>query len=290
MATSREAVATLYGKIAEAEELRLHTHPIEREVTLRSIRHGMHPRGTNENNSSKRIADIGGGPGKLAFALADDGYKVDLIDLSRDLIRLAQDEQDRRAAAGSTALLSSIGVGNALDESGLAKNSYDAVLLLGPLYHLLDESERKQAVEKVVTLAKPREGLVFCAFVSKEAHLRDLVTKDPARLVNQKEFYTAYLASGRYERVNETMGTKAQSFHTNSSQVRHFFQLHFSDTLELISLRSTEGILGGSLDSKLIDADPQVVQAWADLMFEEYSEEERHLGCADHLLAVLRRK
>lgn len=59
---------------------------------------------------------------------------------------------------------------------------------------------------------------------------------------------------------------------------------------ELISLRSTEGILGGGLDSKLIDADSEVVEAWVDLMFEQYSEKEEYLGCADHLLAVLRKK
>ncbi|KXJ86958.1 S-adenosyl-L-methionine-dependent methyltransferase [Microdochium bolleyi] len=287
MTTSRDAVATLYGKIAEYEDLRLATHPMEREVTLRTIRHGLSGDGSV---ASKRIADIGGGPGKLAFALADEGHEVDLIDLSPDLIQLAQDEQDRRATVSGKQQLTSIGVGNALDDSGLDKDSYDAVLLLGPLYHLLDEAERVQAVQNALQLAKSQGGLVFCAFVGIEAHLRDLVSRDPARLLKEKEFYDAYLASGRYERVNEAAGTTAQSFHTNSSHVRLFFQQHFSGTLELIGLRSTEGILGGGLDKALIDADPAVVKTWADLMFENYSEQERHLGCADHLLAVLRRK
>lgn len=55
-------------------------------------------------------------------------------------------------------------------------------------------------------------------------------------------------------------------------------------------MRSAEGILGGGLDAKLEDAGPQVVQAWANLMYDEYSTREEFLGCADHLIAVLRRK
>ncbi|TLD08962.1 uncharacterized protein PgNI_07829 [Pyricularia grisea] len=150
-------------------------------------------------------------------------------------------------------------------------------LLLGPLYHLLNELERKQAVENAVELAKPKCGLVFCAFVSREAHLRDLVTREPDRLVKQKDFYAAYFKTGRYEKLNEANVATSQSFHTNSDEIRHFFHKHFSNTLEMISLRSTEGILGGGLDKALIDADADVVQSWADLMFKEYSEMEMHL-------------
>lgn len=193
MPTSRQAVANLYGKIADYENTRLATHPMERELTLRAIREAL---ATSETTHAerKRIADVGGGPGKVAFALADEGHHVDLIDLSPDLIRLAGAEQDRRAASGENpGLLASIGVGDALDRIPLASDSYDAVLLLGPLYHLLEEPERKEAVENALRLAKPQGGLIFCAFVSKEAHLRDLVMRDPARLVNQKEFYAKYV-------------------------------------------------------------------------------------------------
>ncbi|KAI6484772.1 hypothetical protein MCOR13_009891 [Pyricularia oryzae] len=259
MATSREAVAKIYGQIAELENNRLATHPMEREITLRAIRHGLSTVASS-GSSSKLIVEIGGGPGKLAFALADEGHTVDLIDLSPDLIRLAQAEQDRRIAAEREPLLRSIGTGNALDGNAFDKDVYDAVLLLGPLYHLLDELERKQAVENALELANPKCGSVFCAFVSREAHLRDLVTREPERLVKQKNFYTAYLATGRYERFNE------------ANEANH------------------KGILGGGLDTALIDADAEVVRSWADLMLEKYSENEVHLGCADHLLAVLRRK
>jgi SAM-dependent methyltransferase len=193
MPTSRSAVANLYGKIADYENNRLATHPMEREITLRAISQAL---ATSEISPAerKRIADVGGGPGKIAFALADQGHHVDLIDLSPDLIRLAQVEQDQRGASDENqSLLASISVGDALDKIPLTNDSYDAVLLLGPLYHLMEETERKQAVENALRLAKPRGGLIFCAFISKEAHLRDIAMRDPARLLRQKDFYTKYV-------------------------------------------------------------------------------------------------
>ena len=83
---------------------------------------------------------------------------------------------------------------------------------------------------------------------------------------------------------------EVQSFHTRSRDIRSFFARHFTDAVDFIELRSTEGILGGGLDAKLVDAGNEIMHAWADLLFAEYSKNEEHLGCADHLLAVIRRK
>ncbi|OAA62592.1 hypothetical protein SPI_04132 [Niveomyces insectorum RCEF 264] len=82
MPTSSENVAALYGKIAARESTRLATHAMEREITLRTIHKLLRSNETTGSSSSssssssppKRIADIGGGPGKVAFALADAGH------------------------------------------------------------------------------------------------------------------------------------------------------------------------------------------------------------------------
>ena len=81
-----------------------------------------------------------------------------------------------------------------------------------------------------------------------------------------------------------------QSFHTRSGDTRDILVRNFSYLAELIELRSAEGILGGGLDAKLAEASDEVVQAWADLLFDNYSGNTEHVGCADHLLAVLRKR
>lgn len=188
MATNIESVAKLYDIIDVNEDTRLATHPMERELTRRALRHYL-------GAATRHVADIGGGPGRIAFPLADDGYAADLVDLSPAMVRLAQKEQDaRRAAPGGKPLLQSITVGNALVQSShLPEGSYDAVLLLGPLYHLINEDERIKAVENALLLAKPT-GLIFVAFVSVAAHLRDIAIRDPKKLVNEREFYSEYVS------------------------------------------------------------------------------------------------
>lgn len=80
-----------------------------------------------------------------------------------------------------------------------------------------------------------------------------------------------------------------QSFHAHSRDIRPFIERSFSGAVELVDLRSVEGILGGGLDIALASASEDIVQAWAEVMFERYSADKEYLRCADHLVAVLKR-
>ncbi|UKZ84048.1 hypothetical protein TrVFT333_011864 [Trichoderma virens FT-333] len=213
MPTPATDIANLYNILGSNELSRLDTHPVELLVTLRTITEAIPP-------AAQRIADVGGGPGKYAFALADQGHLVDLVDLSPGLIQLAQAEQDKRKATGKENLLQSLSVGNALDPTILHHGTYDAVLLLGPLYHLVEKSERVNAVANAVRLAKPN-GVLFVAFVSIAAHLRDIAIREPGRLIADKEFYAKYLQDGRYEKFKPGVGN-AHSFHTQVGDVKSF--------------------------------------------------------------------
>ena len=82
------------------------------------------------------IYDVGGAAGVYAFPLAERGYTVHLTD-PVDLHL----EQARSRAASSGVSLASINPGNALLLSAPSLTA-DAILLFGPLYHLVDESER----------------------------------------------------------------------------------------------------------------------------------------------------
>lgn len=183
-ATQTDNVAKLYTTIGVHEQNRLPSHPMEREITLLTIKKYL--------PSAAKVADIGGGPGVLSFALADQGHTVDLRDLTPELIRLAQGTQDERKANGKP-VLQSLGVNNALEKSGLEEERYDGVLLLGPLYHLMQEDERVTAVKNALGLLK-EGGVLFVAFITVAAHLRDVAIRDASRIVQNKEFYTQYVS------------------------------------------------------------------------------------------------
>lgn len=110
--------------------------------------------------TSGTILDLGGGAGAYSFPLVDEGYNVYLSDLSEDLINQAKIQNEER----SNAKLSSCDVVNAINLDIYQDNQFDAVLLFGPLYHLLEESERRQCLTEINRVLKPG-GMVFASFI-----------------------------------------------------------------------------------------------------------------------------
>ncbi len=105
-----------------------------------------------------KILDLGGGAGAYSFPLAAEGYKVTLADLSEELIRQAEEQNEQ------TDYPVTCNVVNAVDLSQYHDREFDAVLLMGPLYHLLEKSERDQCIAEVNRVLKPG-GIVFATFL-----------------------------------------------------------------------------------------------------------------------------
>ena len=124
------------------------------------------------------VADIGGGPGRYAIWLAERAYRVHLID------PVPLHVEQARAAVGSrpVAALASAEVGDAR-ALRLPDASADAVLLLGPLYHLPERADRVQALTEARRVCR-RGGVVIAAAISRFAStldgLRGGYLEDPA--------------------------------------------------------------------------------------------------------------
>jgi SAM-dependent methyltransferase len=108
--------------------------------------------------ASAIIADIGGGPGRYALWLAELGYTVE----HRDLVPLHVEQLQ-----GSSGSIVHTEVGDARDLN-LPDSSVDAVVLLGPLYHLRERAHRVQALREARRIVRPG-GPVFAAVISRWA-------------------------------------------------------------------------------------------------------------------------
>jgi ubiquinone/menaquinone biosynthesis C-methylase UbiE len=124
-----------------------------------------------------RILDVGGGPGVYATWLLEQGCDVDLVDPVPKHI-----EQATQAFAP----LPSHGTAQLGDARNLAfpDDTYDAVLLLGPLYHLTDRHDRISALKEAQRVVRPG-GFVFVAAISRFASLLDGFSRE---LVRDPEF------------------------------------------------------------------------------------------------------
>ncbi|GAA1534682.1 ubiquinone/menaquinone biosynthesis C-methylase UbiE [Microbacterium ginsengiterrae] len=106
---------------------------------------------------SSRVLDVGGATGVHARWLAADGHSVTLIDpVPEQVAAAATHIPDARAL-----------VGDARDLQ-VEDGSVDAVLLLGPLYHLQDRADRRRAWREAYRVLVPG-GLVFGAGISRAA-------------------------------------------------------------------------------------------------------------------------
>lgn len=108
------------------------------------------------------VLDIGGGPGHYATRLAALRYDVHLLDAVPLHV-----EQARRSSEASLRPLASARVGDAralpFDDA-----SADVVLLMGPLYHLLERADRLDALRESRRVVRPG-GLVVVSAVSRFA-------------------------------------------------------------------------------------------------------------------------
>jgi diguanylate cyclase (GGDEF)-like protein len=168
-----------------------------------------------------RVLDVGGGTGVYAQWLAAAGYEVHLID--------AVPEHVWEALAESSAFTAAIGDARSLDQPD---DSADAVLLLGPLYHLLDREDRLQALREARRVLRPG-GILAAAVVSRHSALLAFASRgelDSAR----RDLALATLAHGRHD---PTLSFTTAFFHTPEETVAELQQTGFRD----VRVRAIEG-------------------------------------------------
>ena len=113
-----------------------------------------------------RLLDVGGGTGAYAAALARRGYRVHLVDPVELHVR-----QARQVAGSDPAATFTAAAGDAR-ELAEPDRSQDAVLLFGPLYHLTEVADRRQAVSEARRVLRPG-GRLLAAAVCRFASLLD---------------------------------------------------------------------------------------------------------------------
>jgi SAM-dependent methyltransferase len=113
------------------------------------------------------VLDVGGGTGVYASALCTWGYAVDLIDPVAHHVERARELA--RAGDVSEVPTASLGDARALDAGD---GQYDALLMLGPLYHLTERGDRDRAWSEACRVVVPG-GVVIAGAISRFASLLD---------------------------------------------------------------------------------------------------------------------
>jgi ubiquinone/menaquinone biosynthesis C-methylase UbiE len=148
-----------YQQVEEASRLRTGWFQLEFARTQDLIQRYLPP-------SPAVVLDVGGGSGIYSHWLGGLGYEVHLIDPVPKHI-----DQARSLSAQKAKQIKSARVGDArhLEQPD---HSADVVLMLGPLYHLIDRSDRLASLREAHRVLRPA-GPLFAAGISRFASLFD---------------------------------------------------------------------------------------------------------------------
>ncbi|MFL5464527.1 MAG: class I SAM-dependent methyltransferase [Gemmatimonadaceae bacterium] len=161
------AIKAYYDQSPEESRLELGPFQLE-EVRTRELilRHAPEPPAV--------VLDVGGAAGAYAFWLAECGYDVRLFDASTRLVEVA-----RRRNADAIVKLAECSVADARALPN-ADESAAMVLLLGPLYHLVDEQDRKAALSEAMRVLR-RGGVLIAAAIARSASALDGLSREVLR-------------------------------------------------------------------------------------------------------------
>lgn len=158
------AIRAYYDRAPEESRLEVGAFRLEEARTRELIaRHALAP--------PAAVLDIGGAAGAYAFWLAELGYEVRLLDAVPRLVAIARARNEQAAHPLASC---AVGDARAVPESN---ESADVVLLLGPLYHLIDAQDRKRALTEAARVLRPN-GVLIAAGISRWASALDGLSRN----------------------------------------------------------------------------------------------------------------
>lgn len=217
------------------------------------------------------VIDVGGGPGVHAAWLADEGYEVHLIDPVPRHVASARVRPEPIAGV----------VEGDARSLPYPENSYDAALLLGPLYHLIDRPDRMEALAEAHRVVRPG-GPILGAAISRFASSIDGLNRG---FIDDPEF-GAIVARDLVDGVHLNPSGNPQYFTTAYFHHADELRQEFHEAgFERVDVLAIEGIAWAAPDLDERMADPRKGDQLLDVI-RELEREPTLLGATGHLLAV----
>jgi SAM-dependent methyltransferase len=223
-----------------------------------------------------RILDVGGGSGFYARRLTAEGFEVHLVDpIPRHVEAASEPEGDRPAPASAC-----LGDARSL---GHPDGSFDAVLLLGPLYHLTDRDDRVGSLAEARRVVRPG-GLVTAAAITRFASALDGLDSgyidDPAFL----EIVDRDLREGQHRNPTGNPAYFTTAFFHHPDELRDEMRdAGFEDP----TLLAVEGIAWAASDLPERLADPAKRERVLEIV-RRTEDESCLMGASPHLLGFAR--
>lgn len=159
-----------YNKFCEEKRLTRRHGYVEFVTSMKYI-HEYLPQ---EQKEQVKILDVGAGTGRYCVQLAEEGYDVTAVELVKYNLGILKSKKSSVKAYQ----------GNALNLSRFADETFDMVLVFGPMYHLYTIEDKVRALQEAKRVLK-KDGVILVAYCMneysiltygfKEGHIRESI-------------------------------------------------------------------------------------------------------------------
>lgn len=262
-------IAAYYNADPQREHFRLDQHQLEYDLTWRWLDQYLPSHGS--------ILEVGAATGRYTLELARRGYTLTAVDLSAALIEGCRKNIAEEGLERQVQLV----LADARDLSEVVEKGFDVVLLMGPLYHLVEEVDRKAALQQAFDHLR-EGGFIFSAFISRFGILSDLLKDHPDWIEGQAEVRSV-VESGK-----DPDDFPRGGFRGYFARTSEIAPLHEAIGFETLVVAGVEPAISAD-DESYNKLHGKQRQLWLDL-FHEMSTEKSILGASRHILYIGRKK
>jgi len=228
----------------------------------------------NHLHKKSKILDCAAGAGIYAFHLADAGHDVTALDITPRHIEIINHKLENKPYSMDTA------INDARDLRLYDDESFDAVLCMGPLYHLTEEKDRLQCLNECLRVLK-KGGILFSAYINRLFIIPLIATNDFSYL--EKEFINNLLATG-VSKMDDALHFWTDSYYDKPDLIEKTYK---DLGLHIIEHAATDG-MSIFLKEKIDKMDEEAFALWCDY-HHATRQEESVLGISNHGLIVGRK-
>ncbi len=172
-------------------------------------------------------------------------------------------------------------LGDARNLSMVSQKDYDAVLMMGPLYHLVEKSDRQMALREAYNRLRPG-GVIFSAFISRYGILGEILKYVPDSIDDQEQVISV-LTKGR-----DKQDWPKGGFRAYFARVEEIIPLHEDIGFETIKLAGVEPAISADDESyNVLKGERR--ELWLNLLYE-ISDQPSIIGASQHLLYIGRKQ
>lgn len=148
---NEENLINYYNKFNEEKRLNSRHGQVEFITSLKYIHEYL------KDMNDPKILDVGAGCGRYSILLADEGYDVTAVELVKHNLRVIEQKSKKVKAYQA----------NAIDLSKFKSETFDLVLLFGPMYHLCNKNDKIKALLEAKRVTK-KNGIIMVAYCMNE--------------------------------------------------------------------------------------------------------------------------